>query len=46
MNVVHFEIRAACVRREEPTSVLLLVFMLLIEDQHLQQVLTMDQFVF
>ena len=45
LDVLHLEVWAAGVRRQESRSISLLLLVLLIEEQHLQHVLTMNQLV-
>ena len=43
MDVVHLEVGAARVRRQQATGILLLVLVLLVKDKHLQEIFTMDE---
>ena len=45
LDVFHLQIRTARVRRQKALSVTLLVLVLFVKDEHLEQVLTVDQFV-
>ena len=45
LDVFHLQIRTARVRRQETLSVTLLVLVLFVKDEHLEQVLSVDQFV-
>ena len=43
VDVVHLEVRAASVGRQKAASILLLILVLLVEDKHFQEVLTVDE---
>ena len=45
LDVFHFQVRAGGVGRKEPASISLLIFVLLIEEKHLEHVLSVDQLV-
>ena len=45
LDILHLQVGAGSVRREKATRILLLLTVLLVEDEHLKHVLSVDQLV-